>query len=129
MSSRNWIGFGVTLAVGTAVVIVSAFFAYRPMLAVVHSVYTPTTTIRLRNDTSETLTAASCGSDPATLKPGQVVGVDPNKHDPNAACVIYLGETRQVVGCLSIPTHRLASRSIVSMSRLRPDVLPSHCGD
>ena len=91
--------------------------------------YTPTITIHLENDTSQQLTVSACGSDPATLNPGQMVNIDPNPNDPKAACVVYQGKGGQEIGCLYIPTTRFKAGSTVTLSAMNMDVSIGQCGD
>ena len=86
----------------------------------IYFAYTPTTTVHIINDTRATLNVNGCGSDPATLRPGQSVDMDPNTHDPGAACEVRQGDTIAVVGCLPIPTTRYSDGATVLLSTFRP---------
>ena len=90
-------------------------------------VYTPTITIHVRNDTSEQLRVFSCGSDPITLDPGQTGDIDPNPHDPHAACIVDVGGVE--IGCLYIPTTRYTDGSTVRLSATIQGVPIGKCGD
>lgn len=89
--------------------------------------YTPTITLRIQNDTPQQVTLAGCASDPATLDPGQTGVIDPNANDPHAACIVYQGESREVLGCLYIPTTRYRNNSTVRVSLFKRGVAPGHC--
>lgn len=89
--------------------------------------YTPTITLRVENDTAQQVTLTGCASDPATLDPGQSVAIDPNASDPKAACVVYRAETREVLGCLYIPTTRYRNDVTVRLSLYIRGVAVSVC--
>jgi hypothetical protein len=91
--------------------------------------YTPTITVRVLNNTSQQLTISVCGSDPETLSPGQSTDIDPNPNDPNAACVVYHGNTGVELGCLYIPTTRIHNGATVELSHMTPGVPAGKCGD
>jgi hypothetical protein len=91
--------------------------------------YTPTITVHIQNDTSGQLTVSSCGSDPETIDPGQSANIDPNANDPNAACVVYRGNTTAEIGCLYIPTTRYLNGSTARLSATIPGVPADKCGD
>jgi hypothetical protein len=84
---------------GMIVVVVAVLGVITGML-----LYTPTTTVRIYNNLQYQVTLSGCASDPATLNPGQIVDIDPNANDANAACGVYLGTTGEFLGCLRIPT-------------------------
>jgi hypothetical protein len=90
--------------------------------------YTPTTTIHILNDTSQTVTVGICGSDPQTAAPGERVSVDPNQNDAKAACAIYADDRDAPIGCLAIPTTRLRSGATVKVSAMNRGVPESRCG-
>lgn len=92
-------------------------------------VHTPTITVRIVNDTPSVVTVTVCGSDPQTARPGAVVAVDPNPHDPRAACLIYEGASDHPSGCLFIPTTRLAEGDAVKVSGMVRGVPQDRCGD
>jgi len=91
--------------------------------------YTPTMTLHVINDTTNTVTVTACGSDPQTVSSGQTAAVDPNRHDPHAACIIYNGTSQTPSGCLLIPTTRLAADDTVKVSSMVRGVPISKCGD
>jgi hypothetical protein len=96
----------------------------------IYVVYTPTTTVRVINDTARELTVSACGSDPATLRPGQSVALDPKAHDPRAACIVYQGTGGgEALGCLYIPTTKYSGGATVKLSTYEPGVPASKCGD
>ena len=105
-----------TLAIGVAVGVLILVFRY-----------TPTTTLRIENDTAEQVTLSGCASDPATVNHGQTVTIDPSSNDRHAACIVYLGETRQVLGCLLIPTTQYRTGSSVKLSLYERGVAASLC--
>lgn len=90
-------------------------------------VYTPTITVRVDNDTASQVTLAGCSSDPATLDPGAGVELDPNPNDAHNACVVYRGNTRDVLGCLYVPTTRYHDHATIELSRYRKGVPASAC--
>lgn len=111
----------VTFAItATTLVAAWAFFTY---------VLTPTTEVDILNDTSQELTVSGCGSDPATLKPGQSVIMDPDWMDPRAACTVTFHDTTDYLGCLPIPTTEYSNGMTVQLSRYRPQPEAEPCGD
>ena len=96
---------------------------------VVILVHTPTITVHILNDTSRVVTVTVCGSDPQTARPGTVVVVDPNPHDPRAACQIYEGNGDRPSGCLFIPTTRIGDGDTVKVSAMARGVPADRCGD
>ena len=92
-------------------------------------VYTPTITLHVVNDTSATVRITLCGSDPQVVQPGQVIAIDPNRHDPHAACVVYPGTGDQALGCLAVPTTRFNDGDTVRVSATVRGVPPDRCGD
>jgi len=99
------------------------------VLVLLVKAYTPTTTLYVLNDTQQTVTLSSCSSDPVTIAPGQNVVIDPNRHDPDAACIVYRGETGVDIGCLPTPTTRLMNGDTVKISATVKGVSPYKCGD
>ena len=89
--------------------------------------YTPTVSIRIDNDTAEQVTLAGCSSDAATLDRGQTVEIDPNANDSRAACVVYQGETRVVLGCLYVPTTVYRRHATIKLSTYRPAAAGAAC--
>lgn len=92
-------------------------------------VHTPTITVHVLNDTPSVVTVTVCGSDPQTARPGAVVAVDPNPHDPRAACLIYEGTSDRPSGCLFIPTTRVENGDTVKVSAMVRGVREDRCGD
>ena len=92
-------------------------------------VHTPTITVYVRNDTPSVVRVTVCGSDPQTARPEAVVAVDPNPHDPRAACLIYEGTSDRPSGCLFIPTTRVGDGDTVRVSAMVKGVRPDRCGD
>jgi hypothetical protein len=88
---------------------------------------TATSNVFIENDTSELVTVSVCGSDPATVHPGESVNLYPPSAHPLAACVVYGGETRTYVGCLSIPRSALSGSSVVRLSTMHAGVSMSQC--
>ena len=105
-----------TLAIAVAVGVLIFVFSY-----------TPTSTLRIENDTAEQVTLSGCASDPATVNHGQTVTIDPNSNDLHAACIVYLGETRQMLGCLFIPTTQYRTGSTVKLSLYKRGVAATLC--
>lgn len=110
----------VLIGIAAVIVIPALFFAF---------LYTPTITLRVQNDSAEELTISRCGSDPATLQPGQEVNIDPNSHDANAACIVYEGNSGIELGCLYIPTTRYTNGSTVKLSAMVRGIPANKCGD
>jgi hypothetical protein len=112
------------------IIILVSFFATLGIILIIFFtfLYTPTTTLRIQNDSAETLTISGCGSDPATLSPGQQVDIDPNLHDANAACTVYEGNTGIELGCLYTPTTRYTNGSTIRLSAMVRGIPASRCG-
>jgi hypothetical protein len=107
----------IASAIGAAVVLLVASVL----------LYTPTITLRVDNDLGIQVTLAGCASDPATLDPGQVVQIDPNANDRDAACVVFLGKTREFLGCFRIPTTRYHNGATVKLSGYSAGGRPALC--
>jgi hypothetical protein len=89
-------------------------------------VYTPTTTIVVRNDTNSTIQESVCGSNPATIAPHQIVDVDASSNDTKEACVVYNMQDHYI-GCLPIPTT--GKQTLFNVSKLNKAIPLKKCGD
>jgi len=93
-------------------------------------VFTPTISIRVKNDTDRSVEVSTCGSDPVTIGKGQTATVDPNPNDPKAACEITAGDnTTKYLGCLQLPTTKFRDGSIVKVSRADTAISAQDWGD
>jgi hypothetical protein len=88
---------------------------------------TRTTNVFVENDTSEQATVATCGSDPATVNPGQSANLYPPSTPTSALCIVYRGETREYIGCLSIAKSEFFNGSVVKLSKMNAEVPMSKC--
>lgn len=119
-SAPLWRRRSVIIAAAACVVLGLAFYRFA---------YTPTTTLYILNDTSQTVTVGTCGSDPQTAGPSERVSIDPNRNDGKAACAIYVDDRDAAIGCLAIPTTRLRRHDTVKVSVMTRGVAENHCGN
>jgi|SRR5579883_1258049 len=89
---------------------------------------TPTTSILVRNDTSGQVTITECGSDPATVNPGQSINLYAPANPSSTLCTVYRGETREYLGCLGIPKSEFLDGSVIRLSKMDPTIPISKCG-
>jgi hypothetical protein len=93
-------------------------------------VYTPTTTLYVRDDLGVAASISVCSSDPLDLEPGDTVPIDPNVHDSNGACAVYAdGPSFHYAGCLPVPTTTYGPGTVVALSRFNRRTPVDSCGD
>ena len=110
--------------------LVGGLLALAAVFTLTACVFTPTTSVQIKNDTNESVDVATCGSDPVTIPSGEIGVVDPNPNNARAACVITPTEnTPQYLGCLLIPTTRYGPKSVVLISQAKNSVPIAKCGD
>jgi hypothetical protein len=108
----------ISIAIGAAIcLILAATF-----------LYPSTTNLFVKNDTSEQVTVATCGSDPATVNPDQSANLYPPSSPTSASCIIYRGESREYIGCLNISKSEFFNGSIVDLSKMNPKESMNKCG-
>jgi hypothetical protein len=110
-------------SLGILVMVAAAWFLYAV-------VYTPTTTLYVRDDLGVAASISVCSSDPLDLEPGDTVPIDPNVHDPNGACAVYAdGPSFHYAGCLPVPTTTYGPGTVVALSRFNRRTPVDSCGD
>jgi hypothetical protein len=81
----------------------------------------------VHNDTTHSVTLATCGIDLTTIGPGGTISIYPFAKDPREGCVVYVDDTRHVFRCLNTPTTRLQVDSVVELSTYVPGIPLEHC--
>jgi hypothetical protein len=93
-------------------------------------VYTPTTTLYVLDDLPVAASLSVCASDEIDLTPGDKAAIDPNVHDPNGGCAVYVDTpTSHYIGCLPVPTTRYRTGAVIALSRLNKRTTVGSCGD
>jgi hypothetical protein len=93
-----------------------------------HGPNPPAPSVDVVNDTMGTVTISLCGSAPQIAAPGQVLTFDPNRNQPQAACLIHEGSGEQASGCLYVPTDRAVTQPfrVSAMMRGAPEKACGH---
>ena len=125
MSRSHRIILLVTGVIAGAVVL-SGFAVWVAFWAI-HILIAPTTRMFIKNDTQASVTIATCGSTLTALRPGERVAIYPNSDDPKEACVVYAGESRDVLGCLYLPPLGKRVEAVIPLSSYVPDVSLRDC--
>lgn len=91
-------------------------------------VKSPTTSLYIRNNTSQVVELFNCGDNPATIEPGKTQQIDQRPNDPHSACDVRAFDGQHYLGCLVIPTTTFRSGQRVKITSMTLTIPEGECG-